>query len=69
MSGEAGDAHIWTITTDPIPVAECGYTPPTEDIMGVDADGEEVVIGEQVVHAAPTGVTCDECVTVAGGDA
>ncbi len=59
----AGDAHIWTITASDVPVAECGYSPPTQDIM--DPDGE--VIGVQIAHAAPTGETCAECVAAAGG--
>lgn len=61
----AGDAHIWTITTDDVPVAACGYSPPTEDITD-DADPPNV-IGSQVVHAAPTGETCADCLAV-GGD-
>lgn len=69
MSGNAGDAHIWTITTDPVPVAECGYTPPVEDILADPVgDDDPVVLGQQVVHAEPTGATCEDCVTVAGGD-
>lgn len=58
MSGNAGDAHIWTITTEPVPVAECGYSPPLVDIE--DADGN--VIGQQVAHAEPTGDTCAACI-------
>lgn len=67
MSGTPGDAHIWTATTDPVPVAACGYTPPVEDIMGADPTDpdNEVVIGQQVVHAEPTGNTCGECIGIA----
>lgn len=69
MSGNAGDAHIWTITNGLVPVAECGYTPPTQDITAPDPDDPEatVVIGQEIMHAEPTGVTCDDCVTAVAG--
>lgn len=79
MSGTPGDAHIWTITTDPVPLAECGYTPEVVDITDEKRTGytepdeegnrepiyETVVIGQQVQHAVATGVTCQACIDAA----
>ena len=49
MSGIAGDAHIWTATTDPVPTAACGYVPEVDEETG------------QVLHAPSTGDTCADC--------
>lgn len=63
MTGTAGDAHIWLPTTGDTPLAACGYAPPLVDILSEPAEGEEaVVLGQQVQHAEPTGVTCAECI-------
>lgn len=56
-----GDGHIWKVGAGPVPEAECGYSPEVREIK----DGDDNVIGEEIVHADPTGQPCEECNAIA----